>query len=437
VAAAVPQRRWRRLLGVAASLVLVAAATSAVLAYRPALDRIASPVRGTEDAVLVARGTALAALGNCVACHTAPGGAPYAGGRALPTPFGTLYSRNITPDAETGIGTWSEAAFRRAMQDGVDRAGSHLYPAFPYDHFTAVSDEDVRALYAFLRARQPVRAVSPPNQLRFPLNVRPLLAGWKLLYFRSGRYTPDPTQDAQWNRGAYLAQGLGHCGACHTPRNALGAEQRDDVMAGGTAEGWDSPPLIAGKSWSPTPWTADELFNYLRHGVDSQHGAVAGPMSDVTHALQAAPEADVRALAVYFASLLVPARNGKAPAVELARRPWPEATGSIVDAGATIFAGACAICHANNTPTAQAGYPSLLLNTALNAPTPRNAARAVLGGIEAQDETMGPLMPAFGAVLSDAQAAEVLRFLRDSVPGRAPWPDLETSVREARREMAR
>lgn len=422
--------RFGRALAILGALLGAGMVAGAALAYRPALPPLTEAP--PPDPQLVTRGAGLAALGNCVGCHAAPGSAPYAGGRAIPTPFGTLYSSNITPDADTGIGTWSEAAFARALREGVDRQGRHLYPALPYDHYTILSDADVSALYAFLRARPAVHAVPPPNELAFPFNLRPLLAGWKLLFLDRTPFRSDPARSAAWNRGAYLVAGLGHCGGCHTPRNALGAEKRGRAFKGGEAEGWDAPPLVAALSWSPTPWSEESLFNYLRHGMDELHGSAGGPMAAVSHELHAAPEADVRAMAVYLATLQ--ASPGPVPA-ELARRPWPEAMGAADgDAGAVVFAGACATCHANNTPTAQAGYPSLLLGAALNGPSPRNAIRAVLQGLEPWEPGAGPLMAPYADILTDADVAAVLRFLRAGVPGRAPWSDLEAAVRDARKE---
>jgi mono/diheme cytochrome c family protein len=218
-------------------------------AWRSAIDPIA-PQSQNFSPEMVARGEKIAMLGDCNICHTAPGGRALAGGLALPTPFGTIYSTNITPDADTGIGRWSEDAFRRAMREGVDREGRQLYPAFPYDHFTLATDEDIAALYAYAMTRDPVRAVAPADDLAFPFNIRPLLAGWKLLFLRQGPYRPDAGQSAAWNRGAYLVEGLAHCGACHAPRNALGAERKRDGFGGGDAEGWNAYAL---NQASPAP----------------------------------------------------------------------------------------------------------------------------------------------------------------------------------------
>ena len=212
----------KRLVAGFAALAVLGAAAFAALAWRPAVAPIQPPAPASFPSELVARGEILAAGGYCAACHTVKGGALNAGGYPMRSGFGTIYSTNITPDPETGIGTWSEAAFRRAMHEGVSRDGSHLFPAFPYDHFTQLTDADVAALYAYFMTRPPVPSPARANDLPFPLNMRALQAGWKLLFFRPGRFEPVPGRDAEWNRGAYLVEGLSHCGACHTPRNAAG-----------------------------------------------------------------------------------------------------------------------------------------------------------------------------------------------------------------------
>jgi mono/diheme cytochrome c family protein len=196
-------------------------------AWYPAIAPVVAPGPRSVAPDLITKGRMLAGGDFCAECHTARGGAPYAGGYPMSTPFGTIYSSNITPDPDTGIGTWSEVAFARAMREGVAQDGSLLYPAFPYDHFTRLSDEDVAALYAYFMTRPPVHAPARANDLRFPLNIRHMLAGWRLLFFRSERFAPDAGKSAAWNRGAYLAEGLSHCGACHTPRNRLGAGARE------------------------------------------------------------------------------------------------------------------------------------------------------------------------------------------------------------------
>src|SRR6202158_5814656 len=292
----------RMFASVIAALVVAGAVAAIVIAWRPAIAAIDPAAPPSFDDAVATRGRDLAAIGNCSTCHTTRGGRDFAGGLPVPTPFGTIYSSNITPDADTGIGRWPEDAFRRAMRSGVDRDGRHLYPTFPYDHFTHVSDEDDRALYAFLMTRQPVHAVARANQLPFPLDRRFVIAGWKLLFLRRDAYQPDPAKSPEWNRGAYLVEGLAHCGACHTPRNALGAERTSASFAGGEADNWSAYAINA-QSPAPVPWTADALFAYLRHGWDPDHGTARGPMAEVVGNLSDVPDSDVRAIATYMAGV--------------------------------------------------------------------------------------------------------------------------------------
>src|SRR5580700_5121826 len=226
-----------------AGLLIAGAAAAISLTCRPAFAAVDPPAPQSFDANLVKRGRELAAIGNCNDCHTVRGGQSFAGGLPVPTPFGTIYSSNITPDPETGIGRWSEAAFQRAMRSGVNREGQHLYPTFPYDHFTNVSDQDDAALYAFLMTRPAIHAPARENQLPFPLDQRVVVAGWKLLFLRPGSFQPDPSKSAEFNRGGYLVEGLAHCGACHTPRNPLGAERANASFAGGNVDNWKAYAL--------------------------------------------------------------------------------------------------------------------------------------------------------------------------------------------------
>ncbi|HMH62614.1 MAG TPA: molybdopterin cofactor-binding domain-containing protein, partial [Bradyrhizobium sp.] len=294
-------KRHGALATVAALCAAALGVAAAVLPWR-SIAPIARPDASVFSAATIARGQQLAALGDCAVCHTvANGGAINAGGRAVETPFGTIYSTNITPDPETGIGAWSYPAFERAMRQGIHRDGRHLYPAFPYTHFTKTTDADLQALYAYLMAQTPVRADNPKAALAFPFNWRPLMAGWNALFHEAKVFEADPTRSATWNRGAYLVEGLGHCGACHSPRNALGAEQVSAYLAGGFAEGWEAPPLTS-LSHAPIPWSEDELFGYLRTGESRFHGVAAGPMAPVVKELAALPDQDIRAMAVYLGS---------------------------------------------------------------------------------------------------------------------------------------
>ena len=289
-------------------MIVVGAAGFAFLAYEREIAPIARPDPGSFDKALVERGRVLANYGDCTACHTRPDGPPFAGNLPLKTPFGTIYTTNITPDPETGIGTWSREAFRRSMKDGVDRKGRHLYPAFPYDHFTKVKDADIDAIYAYLMAAvAPVRETTRGNDFGFPYNIRATLAVWKLLFLDKTPFQPDPSKDAEWNEGAYLVEGLGHCGACHSPRNFMGA-RTTPAYGGGSAEGWYAPPLNK-DNLSQQPWTKVELVVYLMDGWHAKHGMAAGSMTPVVDALHKQNEIDVFAIAAYVLTL----RAGEKP----------------------------------------------------------------------------------------------------------------------------
>jgi mono/diheme cytochrome c family protein len=418
---------------VAAALVGGAAAAFAVT-WRPVIAAIDQPSPQTFDAALVKRGRALAAIGNCSSCHTVRGGKNFAGGLPVPTPFGTIYSSNITPDAETGIGRWPEEAFRRAMRSGVDRSGRHLYPTFPYDHFTNVSDEDDRALYGYLMTRQPVRATARANQLPFPLDQRFVIAGWKLLFLRHGTWQPDSTKSTEWNRGAYLVEGLAHCGACHTPRNALGAERATAAFAGGDVDNWHAYAINA-QSPAPVPWTADALFAYLRDGWHPEHGTARGPMAEVVGNLSDVPDGDVRAIATYMADVLgapTPDRKLRGEQV-LAGVNAPTVPSAKTDAlGASIYAAACATCHETSRPLPYGGV-NLALSTAVSGPDARNAANIVLSGVRAVEGERSPIMPGFASSMNDAQIAALLNYLRSRFSNQPAWSGVEKTVEDARR----
>ncbi|MGD0432141.1 MAG: cytochrome c [Acetobacteraceae bacterium] len=417
-------RLLRRILIFFVLLALAAAAGAAiVIAWAPAISPVEPPDRASFSRAAILRGATLAALGDCAVCHTAPNGRPYAGGRGVSTPFGTVFATNITPDPATGVGRWSLAAFSRAMRDGIDRDGRHLYPVLPYPHFIRATDDDIAAIYAFLMTRTPLERVAQPNELVFPFNWRPLLAGWNLLFLRPGQWEPDPSKDAEWNQGAYLVDAIGHCGACHTPHNAAGAEQVNRALTGGEADGWYAPALRSGTQ-APQAWTVDSLAAYLRTGFDKSHGAAAGPMAPVTHQLAAVPETDVRAVAVYIASLMPPA---PAPAAE--RQPQPK---QVADSPA--FDGACGACHAAVAPMTRNGAPPLGLSTAVSAPTARNVVDLILYGIPWREGHAGPYMPAFSATLTDNQVAELATYVRARYGDQPAWPDVEATVREARRQ---
>jgi mono/diheme cytochrome c family protein len=415
----------RRCLGVTLALaVAIVAGACSTPTPIPAVD-----VRAAFDATLVAHGEQLAAVGNCITCHSVPGQPAYSGGFPVRTPFGTVYGTNLTPDAETGLGRWSEEAFRRALREGVGRDGRHLYPAFPYDHFALLTDADVHALYAFLMTREPVRRATPANDVWIP---RPLVAAWKALYLRpdSGPADRSPPADPGLARGRYLADGLAHCGACHTPRNALGAEKKDRAFDGADVEGWHAPALNA-RSTSPVPWTVESLNAYLRDGIAEGHAVSAGPMRGVTGNLAAAAPEDVAAIAAYVVSLDnrdAAARDVQArAAVARDARAGAPATGS----GALLYAGACAQCH-DRGRHAEGGALQLTLAIAPALPTPANLIRIVREGIQPAAHERFPWMPGYDGAFTDEQLAELVAYVR-TFSGLPPWTDVIGAVKATNR----
>ncbi len=428
-------KKSRTIGGVLIVLLLLGGAGAALsVAWRPAIAAIDPPKPQSFDADLVKRGRVLAAIGNCSSCHTARDRKDFAGGIAVPTPFGSVISSNITPDAETGIGRWSEEAFRRAMRFGVHREGRHLYPTFPYDHFTNVSYEDDRALYAFLMTREPVHASQQENRLSFPFNQRVLIAGWKLLFLRRDAYEPEPTKSAEWNRGAYLVEGLAHCGACHTPRNALGAERASAAFAGADVENWRAYALNT-QSASPVPWNKEALYAYLRDGFHPDHGTARGPMAQVVSNLSSVPSSDVRAIATYMADISgtpTPDRQRQGEAALAQAKSAPTATPQADSKGAAIYAAACASCHEGGRSLPYGGV-NLGLSTAISSPDPRNLANIVLAGVRPVEGERSPIMPGFAASMNDEQIAALLNFLRQRFSKEPAWSGAEKTVEEARR----
>jgi nicotinate dehydrogenase subunit B len=388
---------------------------------------IALPSAGIWSAATLERGRLLAAVGDCAVCHTAPGGATNAGGLAMQTPFGTLYSSNITPDVKTGIGSWSYPAFERAMRDGIGRDGRNLYPAFPYTAFRNINDADMQALYAYLMSQAPVSQPAKANDMRFPFNLRPLMAGWNALFLRRGEISVQPERSEQWNRGAYLVNGLGHCAACHSPRNLMGAEKGGaSLLAGGSVDGWEAPALN-GLSKAPAPWTEEQLFGYLSTGYSDAHGVAAGPMGPVVSELAKLPKADIRAMAVYLASL-----NGtqaEAQVVEKVTRPTPVASLSLSN-GQRVFEGSCKACHADGLGPKLFGVsPSLASNTTVHSDQPDNLIKVILQGIDTPATKDLGYMPGFKDSLSNTQVAELAAYLRNRFATAAPqWQGLEQKV---------
>jgi len=434
-----PRRRspWARAGALAAGVLAMGAA---LLGWRPSIAPVAQTAGASVyNAATIERGRLLAAAGDCAVCHTAPGGTTNAGGRGMATPFGTVYTTNLTPDAETGIGQWSFSAFQRAMREGISRDGRHLYPAFPYTAFAKMNDDDLTALYAYLMAQPAVRAEVPATALAFPFSLRPLMAGWNALFHDATPWKPDPERAPEWNRGAYLVQGVGHCGACHTPRNALGAEKGGTAfLSGALIDGWEAPALTA-LSKAPVPWSAESLYGYLRHGHSPQHGSASGPMAPVVRELAHLPDDDIRAMAAYLASF----NQATEPAADAPQARATSARAAVAQAAALapqpgpaqrLFNGACAACHHDGDGPRLLGVNiPLALNSNLHSDRPDNLLQVLVHGIREPASRDIGFMPAFGPALSDAQITELAHYLRQRyAPGRPAWNDVPAALARVR-----
>jgi mono/diheme cytochrome c family protein len=424
-------------------LAILAAAAFFALAWHPSIAAVSPPARQAFDPALVQRGQQLASAGDCNSCHSTGDGPSYAGGVALQTPFGTIHGTNITPDPQTGIGGWSEAAFRRALREGVSRDGHLLYPAFPYNHFTHLSDEDIAALYAFMMTRDPASAPPVHNQLQFPFQFRPLVAGWNVLYLDRGPLPAPASQDAQWRRGEYLVRSVGHCGACHTPRTRLGGEDTGHALAGGEAEGWRASALDR-NSPSPVPWTVDSLSAYLRSGLVPDHAMTAGPMQAVVRNLAHVSDADVRAIATYVVAAMGPVTPGRQRREALARQKAqvplaqvqpataaPDADQATLTLGAKVYQESCASCHDAGRQLSSNSALRLPLAVALYLPDPRNLVHIVREGIAPPPGQPGRWMPPFDGILNDEQMTALAVWLRRQATDASPWQDVARVVKDS------
>jgi mono/diheme cytochrome c family protein len=422
-------RGWQ-ILGVI-GVTAVAVVALLAFAWRPAIAPISPPDASSFPRDLVAAGEALATAGNCIDCHSAPGGAPNAGGKPIHTRIGTFYSTNLTPDPKTGIGIWSEAAFARALREGVSRDGSHLFPVFPYVHYTQLADADIRALYAYFMSRPPAEAPNRPNTVLFPLDVRPWLALWKSVFFEPGPYRPDPGRDPHWNRGAYLAEALAGCAVCHTDRNVLGAEQLGHPYAGAAFEGWYATSLDI--SPSPALWTSEEYFTYLRHGDSPPHGVALGPMRTVVRNLSGLSDDDLRAMVRYFMALNTPSGAPLEPKVARALAPIPPSTDK-QKAGHRLYMENCASCHGapGSAPTV-ARSPLGLSEALWNPYRAYNLVLTILDGIDASDGLPGS-MPGFRDKLSDDDIEAIATYLRMSYTTLPPWGLLIERIKLSRND---
>jgi mono/diheme cytochrome c family protein len=392
---------------------------AAALLTQPIADTVA-------NADQVRRGQYLVRVGDCLSCHLSATGKPFAGGLGLNTPFGVIYSSNITSDPDTGIGKWTNDQFYRALHDGVGADGRKLYPAFPYPWFHRISRADDDAILAYLKTTAQVRATPPANDLPFPLNVRAAVGGWNLLFLGSDAFKPDPAQSAEWNRGAYIVNGLGHCAACHTPKNMLGADRSGSAFHGGSLENHVAPDLTGNVRTGLGGWSIDDVVEYLKTGRNARAGA-GGPMADVvTYSTSLMNGADLRAIAVYLKSL----------------PPSPDASPSAPDAGAmqrgaAIYSDACSACHLENGVGQSRLFPPLGNNTAVQQANPAGVVHLILAGSRVGPTPTRPsplTMPSFAWKLTDEEAADVATYIRNSWGNRAE-PVKASTVRSMRGSM--
>ncbi|MGF6372871.1 mono/diheme cytochrome c family protein [Paraburkholderia sp. RAU6.4a] len=414
-----------RLCRLAAGAATAAVAAFAVFAvgshFAPKGAEPVSPVAGTPADLPpeLKRGAYLAAAADCVACHTAQNGTPFAGGRAFALPFGTIYATNITPDPETGIGNWSDDAFVAAVRSGIGSHG-HLYPAMPYTSYAEMSRDDVLAIKAYLVSLQPMHKPTPANSLSFPFNQRWGMTLWNFLFFHEQRFVPDLQKNVQWNRGAYLATALGHCGECHTPRNAGFAMQSRNYLSGAGVQGWKAYNTTSEASYGIGGWTDAQLTAYLSRGHASGRSSASGPMAEVVeHSLQYLTPGDISALVTYLRSV-TPATGDTAGTIELdpsavrasnAVLPGVHPAKDVLRRGQRLFEGDCAGCHQWNGVGRETEYASLTGSHAVNDPSGTALVQVLLHGSSLEVGGRKQLMPGFGGAYSDADIAAVADYV--------------------------
>jgi mono/diheme cytochrome c family protein len=419
---------------IAAALGIAGFAVSEMLAL-PAHPSSAVTARGLltqhfddslPNAAQLRRGQYLVAAGDCIACHQREGGEPFAGGLGLNTPFGVIYTPNITPDRNTGIGAWTSDQFYRAMHDGKDAQGDDLYPAFPYPWFRRVSREDDDAIFAYLTTVPAVSYTPPKNDLPFPLNFRSLVGAWNMLYLDSHNFQSDPGQSAEWNRGAYLVTGLGHCGGCHTPKNFLGADKSKQELQGGNLDNWIAPDLTGNSRTGLGGWSVDDIAEFLATGRNA-HAAAGGDMADViSHSTSHMSDADRRAIAVYLKSQ---------PASPNVASSAPDA--GAMHRGAEIYSDGCASCHLDDGIGQSRLFPPLGKDAMLQQPDPTGLEHLILGGthVGVSASRPSPLgMPSFAWKLTDQEIADVSTFIRNSWGNQAA-PVAASDVRDLRKKL--
>ena len=378
------------------------------------------------SAETIARGKALTEAADCASCHTADPAKPFAGGKRIDTPFGGIYSPNLTPDRDTGIGGWSDNEFYRALRYGEDPDGSRYYPAFPYPNFTKLIRDDILAIRAYLATQTPFRNTPPEPELRWPLNYRVVMRVWNYLFFRPGIFEPDQLKSPEWNRGGYLVEGAAHCGACHTPKNLFGADRHGRAFSGGLVQGWFAPRLDGAGRSGLKSWSADDIVEYLQSGRNGKSHADGLMAEVVVNSTSKMSDEDVRAIAVYLKDLPSGAPEPAAPMA----RPAEMA------AGAAVYARACTACHEADGSSTPRIYPPLPGNANLQSDDPSSTLRIILDGAETVTTPRAPntgSMPAYARQLSDQQVADVANYIRNSWGNAAPLV-AAAEVRKARHE---
>jgi mono/diheme cytochrome c family protein len=391
----------------------------------------AALAQDTQSFDRIARGRYLAVLSDCAACHTVPGGQPFAGGLALQTPFGKLVAPNITPDADTGIGNMTNDEFLAALHEGRGHNDRRLYPAMPYPAYTKMTDDDVMAIRAYLATVAPVSNAVISNQLPFPLNIRLAMVFWNALNFTQGRYQPNPRKSAEWNRGAYIVEGAAHCGTCHTPKTVLGGDKTSVALTGATLQGWLAPDITNEPRKGVGGWSKDDLVQYLKTGTNKWTLA-SGPMAEaVSHSTSRMTDDDIGAIAVYLKD------SGEGGP---AARPDPVAAGdNAMRAGAAIYKDSCAACHKDSGEGEIYLFPRLAGSALVQSDDPTTLERVVLQGTRAVSTSgapTAPAMPAFDWRLGDAQVAAVLTYVRNSW-GNAAAPVSAGAVASQRQSLAK
>ena len=411
--------RWRR--GWRADAAVVGAVVFSASAASAAMQPTDPSQAGIET------GRYLAAAAHCSACHTSRADRPFAGNVAIPSKFGTMYSSNITPDRATGIGDWSEAEFTSALRQGRGRHGEYLYPSMPYTDFTKISDADAHALWLYFRSVAPIAEKQKPNAMKFPFNVRPGIAAWQAVYFRPGRFVPDATQSQAWNRGAYLVQGLGHCGACHTPKNFAMADKKDQALQGAaTGDFWFAPDIGGGRFSGINDWSVDQVVAYLRTGHNDKNVAAVGPMlQTIAKGTSELSAGDLQAIALYLKNQTTtePVHDASPRTLSADRRT----------AGEAIYVSNCATCHGESGRGVDGIAPALAGNSAVTSAGPENAMHAVLSGF-APSGRWGA-MPSFAETLDTQQIADVSNYIRVAWGGQAPANATTSAVNRMRHRV--